>query len=676
MTITTAAAPLPVTRFAEAHLTPGWLAMVAAGVVVLLALQVALSRVRRAEGKEGAATAVGRLLAGIDLHHGRDHWTNAGWLTRPGEVTLVAAGQKRGRASRWQHQNYAFRSLVRSGWLAVAAAWALAGAEAACAAALALGVLAFYVRTRTRPGWLSRSWIPRIRGEHKPGRVGPLAEALATTTNTSARAVERNLRWNPDYALSSPGDEVLSWQIPPAFKATGGERRTVEDLIAARVGFALTASWRTADLPPMLSLTRSKTLPQLVFLHEVLDRLDALPESKSGIGLDDNGHLVCWDWACETPHGLMNAGSRHGKTEVNKCLVCQILRKGGAVTAIDPKEVSFQGLEGLPGFTLVNDPGDIAAMWEAIADFASELAVRRAERTAGTATSWPLRLLIIEEANQFGEMSDDMWDELPEEFADFRGTELWKRKGAKKSPGFWRHVKAIAWQGAAFNMHVFIDGQDMQASVIPKLRNSLGMRLLGGYLPQQWKFLVGTTPVPAAPAVKGRFCLVIGNQQTWLQAILGALDPDESSAIWRDYALNGRPDPGRDAGPSVASDDYRARWIAAMSGDSHRLQGTGDRGSPLVSAATRDTPSPVTGDQAIPMSLLQIARVFLAPDDGDDEQRRLAAALKQDRQRSDRGELPGGLIFPGTCGVDGQTELFLPFQVTAFNAARRGDRVR
>ena len=28
------------------------------------------------------------------------------------------------------------------------------------------------------------------------------------------------------------------------------------------------------------------------------------------------------------------------------------------------------------------------------------------------------------------------------------------------------------------------------------------MRLLGGYQPQQWKFLVGTTPVPAAPAIR------------------------------------------------------------------------------------------------------------------------------------------------------------------------------
>lgn len=655
----TGTTPLPVTGF---HPTHGWIAVAVAALCVGLVVNVVAGRVRRANGKEGGATAVGRLLAGIDLHHGRDHWTNAGWLTRPGEVTLVGAGTKRGRASWWQHQNYLFRSVVRSGWLPVAAAWFLAGAEAACAAALALGLFAFYVRTRTRPGWLSAAWIPRVRGEHDAGRVGPLAEALATATNVSSRAVARGLHWHPDYALSQPGDEVLSWDIPPAFKAAGGERRTVEDLIESRVGFGLQASWRTSQVPPVLVMSRARSLPPIVFLADVLDRVDALPASKTAIGLDDLDRLVCWDWGCETPHGVMNAGSRHGKSETNKCLICQILRKGGSVTAIDVKEISFQGLEGLPGFTLVNDPGDIPAMWEAIADFAGELNVRRAERAAGTATSWPVKLLIIEEANQFGEMTDDCWEDLPcvddmepEERELLRGTELWKTKGAKKTPRVWRHVKAVAWQGAAFNMHVLVDGQDMKDSVVKGLRNSLGMRLLGGYLPQQWKFLVGTTPVPAAPAVKGRFCLVIGNQQTWTQAILADTDPDVSSRIWRDFALNGRPDPG----PGGA-------------GDSHRRQFTDDSVPPLVSATNGDGPSPVTGDTAIPMTLLSIVRIFLAPDAGDDDQKKLAAALKQDRQRHDRGALPPGLIFPGQVGTDGQAELFLPHQVIKFNTARRG----
>jgi hypothetical protein len=654
--------PLPVARFAEQHATPAWLAAAAVLLVVALALRVVAGRVQRAEHKEGGATAVGRLLAGIDLHHGRDHWTNAGWLTRPGEVTLTGAGTKRGRASWWQHQNYAFRSVVRSGWLPVSAAWVLAGAEAAAAAALALGLFAFYVRTRTRPGWLSAGWIPRVRGVHDAGRVGPLAEALAPLTNVSARAVERGLHWHPDYAESSPGDEVLRWDIPPAFKAIGQVRGTVTDLIESRVGFGLAASWRTSELPPVLVLSRARSLPPIVFLADVLDRVDALPASKTAIGLDDLDRLVCWDWGCETPHGVMNAGSRHGKSETNKCLICQILRKGGSVTAIDVKEISFQGLEGLPRFTLVNDPGDIPAMWEAIADFAGELNVRRAERAAGTATSWPVKLLIIEEANQFGEMTDDCWEDLPcvddmepEERALLRGTELWKTKGAKKTPRVWRHVKAVAWQGAAFNMHVLVDGQDMKDSVVKGLRNSLGMRLLGGYLPQQWKFLVGTTPVPAAPAVKGRFCLVIGNQQTWLQAILADLDPDMSSRIWRDFALNGLPDPG-----------------PGGTGDGDRRQFTDDSVPPQVSASSAAAPSPVTGDQSIPMTLLSIVRIFLAPDAPDEDQKKLAAALKQDRQRHDRGALPPGLIFPGPVGTDGQAELFLPHQVIAFNTARRG----
>ena len=50
-------------------------------------------------------------------------------------------------------------------------------------------------------------------------------------------------------------------------------------------------------------------------------------------------------------------------------------------------------------------------------------------------------------------------------------------------------------------------------------------------------------------------------------------------------------------------------------------------------------------------------------------------ALRMDRHRSDKGELPGGLRFPEPGGLDGaQKELFWSSELAGFNAMRRTSR--
>ena len=72
------------------------------------------------------------------------------------------------------------------------------------------------------------------------------------------------------------------------------------------------------------------------------------------------------------------------------------------------------------------------------------------------------------------------------------------------------------------------------------VRNSIGMRMMGAYQPQNWDQLVRTKPTPPAPMVKGRWCMVNGSTQTWFQAFVAHLTDYESAAIWRDYARAGR----------------------------------------------------------------------------------------------------------------------------------------
>ncbi|HLI38765.1 MAG TPA: hypothetical protein VKV80_15705 [Streptosporangiaceae bacterium] len=505
----------------------------------------------------------------------------------------------------------------------------------------------------------------RFRRRHG-SRMQDMAQALASITGSASVALKPQIDWNPAYASAGPGGHVATWYLPRGFKALAKEKAHAEEVWRGRVGFGLVAEWRTADARPCLVLTRARELPEVVYLRDVAGRLEQLDDSKTAIGLDDQGNLIPWDWGTENPHGVINAGSRHGKTELNKCMIGQICRKGGSVTYIDPKEISIQGMEGVPGLVLYNDPGDIPAMWEGIARFRALMDRRRKERAAdpAAAAGWNRQVLFLEEVNQFSEQSDDVWDELPEEDPGTAGTELWKPRRARKTPRVWRHIKAIAWQGAAFKMHLVVDGQDVQATVLKGVRNSLGMRLLGGYLPQQWKYLVGTAPVPPAPPQPGRWCLVNGAEQTWVQAIVGDLDADESSVIWRDYARDGRRMDGTRPLPVTGS------FTVTGNGTIHAPVMAGQRAAASAAAA------PAT-DLGTPMSLLEITRTFLLPHGSQEEQKKLAQVLRQDRYRSDKGELPGSLAFPepAAVAVDGrQTELFIPSSVIEFNQARRGTR--
>ena len=506
-----------------------------------------------------------------------------------------------------------------------------------------------------RPGWL--------RWRHR-NRVQTMGMLLSTVTGTSSSSVESGITWNPDYTTAKPGEEVARWVLPRGLKATAGEKTSAQEVWQSRIGFALTFSWQLDVDEPVLVMKRAFELPRLVFLHDVLEKVRALPEHKTAIGLDDRGNLVTWNWNTENPHGLLNAGSRHGKTETEMAMVAQVLEKGGQVTYVDVKRVSIQGLTGIPGLTLADDPRDMVGMWLTIDKWGKKLDQRIDERKEDPTCEFDRDLLVLEEVNQFSEMCDEFWENWPEEDEEWEHTILWKPKRAKKTPPIWRVVRKGVWEGAFAKMNVLIAGQNIEAQTVKGVRNSIGMRLMGGYQPQNWKALVGTTPVPPAPPVKGRWCMINGSSQTWVQALIADLDANKSAAIWRDYARAGRRMDGTVpvTGPFTVTGDGT-------------IHGPGNSRSASSTAMLASVP--VT-DLSTPMSLLEIVRAFILPHGSVEEQKKQAQALRQDRHRSDKGELPDGLLFPEPAEVaeDGrQTEKFVPLAVIEFNEARRGRKV-
>jgi hypothetical protein len=582
-----------------------------------------------------------KFLAGLPLH---GHVVTDATYWRPAAKDLTQSKT----TGPWLKLPGWKRRLIRTGPLVAAAgvlvSWLLAAAVLAVLLPFLAAAFSGRARRRLRRvlSWARAGWLlGRLRHRDRVQTMGML---LSTVTGTSSSSVEKGVTWNPDYSNAKPGEEVARWVLPRGFKATSGEKSLAQEVWQSRIGFQLTFSWETQDTDePELVMRRAREMPTKVYLHDVLEKVEALPDHKTAIGLDDQGNLVCWDWKCENPHGLIVAGSRHGKTELNRSITAQVVRKGGRVGGVDCKRISFQGLEGVPGFELRNNPRNIRGMWELIRDFYDEMERRSEERERNPTAEFPRWLLIMEEVNQFSAMTDDWWEEMePENEAD-RDTLFWKAKRGKKTPRVWRWIKSLCWEGAEFGMHVIADGQDGEFQALKGVRNVLGMRLLGGFQPQQWKSCVGTTPVPEAPSTKGRFCLVAGGQ-TWVQALLGHEDKNESAAIWRDFARAGRRMDG-----TAPVTERSVTYHVDTNGQVSALNGTKNL--------------PVTE-----MGLSDMAAAGLV--------RGSLKALRMDRHRSDLGELPDGLRFPEPVGQDGQKELFNVAEVQAFDAQRRGARLR
>ena len=586
-----------------------------------------------------------KFLAGLPLH-GQTVTDATYWRAAAKDLTQAKTVGPWLKLPGWK------RRVIRTGPLLAAAAllvnWLLAAAVLAVLAPLLAAAFSGRAKRRLRRV-LSGRLLGRLR--HR-GRVQTMGMLLATVTGTSSSSVEAGVTWNPDYAAAEPGDEVARWVLPRGFKATSGEKSLAQEVWQSRVGFGLTFSWQLDVDEPVLVMKRAFQLPPLVFLHEVLEKVRALPEHKTAIGLDDRGSLVCWDWKTENPHGLLNAGSRHGKTETELAMVAQVLEKGGRVTYVDVKRVSIQGLAGIPGLTLADDPRDMVGMWLTIDKWGRELDRRIDDRTKDPTCEFDRDLLVLEEVNQFSEMCDEFWEDWPEEDEEWKNTILWKPKRAKKTPPIWRVVKKGVWEGAFAKMNVLIAGQNIEAQTVKGIRNSIGMRLMGGYQPQNWKALVGTTPIPPAPPQKGRWCMINGSSQTWVQALIADLEANESARIWRDYARAGRRMDGTVpvTGPFTVTGN-----------------GTVFPGQPDDNTARA---GPVTGDpRGILVGLAEAVERGLTPG-------ATVQALRMDRHRSDRGELPDGLKFPEPGGYDGaQKELFWSGDLAGFNETRRGRRV-
>jgi hypothetical protein len=277
-------------------------------------------------------------------------------------------------------------------------------------------------------------------------------------------------------------------------------------------------------------------VPRKVLWADWADYAAALDHHLIFEGLGPGGEPELWDRSMDDPHAGLSAGTRRGKT--NKLLVkaMQVLAKGGTVIAIDPKLVSFEALEGVPGALVYCDPWNVGAMWGALEMARKEIETRAKIRKRDKTARFTDLLVIVDEGNLYGELSKLQW----------------KVDGHKGQPAMWDDLAMGLWTGAQFGVTFAYSGQrlDQRSTGNRGLRDSFGRRWSAGIPPNQVDMLYGPGEGRKItyPSLRGRFYLGQGMDRRWIQTPHVA-DPIRDV---RDYVLSHRPSEHSGTGTVVA----------------------------------------------------------------------------------------------------------------------------
>jgi hypothetical protein len=463
---------------------------------------------------------VARFLLG---HHMRGRRTNYGVIKRADKIAPHAR-----TVTRWGHASMLTRATIRVGSLALAGLLAYAWTVAPTTTITVL--IAVSVAALAGLGFrgyrLVQTWT------HRRQVVHPMAEALAPLLGVSVSDASTAITLPRTFTQVSDGN-LGNITLPSHFQGAPDQRKAIDHLVKSRLPVDIETTWRTAQAPMQLMINASPKPPDMVKFAEVRAEMDACAPGVILLGHDRRRNPYTGSFATEDPHWGASVGSGRGKSSWLQLIAAQVLHQHpeNTVVGVDPKMTSLDPLIGIPGVRVANDPRNVPGMWQNIAEFEAEMVSRMDAQQADPTITFPLALLIVDEVNQFAAMTSAVW----------RGM---KEKSDPATAPVWMTIASILWQGRALNCHVILVGQrlDDRATGGVGLRDSLGLRALGGFTAQQWMMLVGTTPVPRSQKPRGRWIYSDGQETTWVQNVYGT--PEEI----RDYALESRR-PGMSLSP-------------------------------------------------------------------------------------------------------------------------------
>lgn len=340
--------------------------------------------------------------------------------------------------------------------------------------------------------------------------VTPLASALAHKWGIAEAVAEKGLDFDPDWQ-TKPKGRMLIIQLPSHFAAVDGEKGTIENIVTNRLGRGCDFRWHTASgkAGGILEVVVSPPLPSKVLFRDYLAEVAKNKPGEYVPGVRVGGAVERVSFMGDFVHHACSFNSGRGKSSYIMNMLAQILAQNpdNRATILDTKMESLEPFTGVRGVTIYADPEHIGDMVQGARDVFGVMKYRLKAQTADPTLkgSWPMELLILEEGNDFSTQLD-----------------AWCAENKIKPAEIWRKVIApILWQGRAVNVHMFAVFQSFMERFFGNLnlRPSFGLMALSGFKPNQFRAIVGTTPVPRAQRGKGRILLTDGDEEFWIQAL-------------------------------------------------------------------------------------------------------------------------------------------------------------
>lgn len=497
--------------------------IVIALITVLVSLWLVHRKIREVIRRHGIHNLIGRAIV-LRPHHGRYKTDATFWRAS----TDRASGKSAGRHHRagWHNMCISITTMIITCLIAygvMADLWPTVISTGAALVVLAALLVVLGVRKARR--WHNNRAI-----------VTPLAVAaeLIIDPDRSMGAHPNSLITMEPGWLATKRGKIGAVALPDAFAANPGQREALEHLVSSRLPVPVRYRWQTSKAPRQLVMMAAPPMPTMIRFRDYLDRIEALKRGDFAVGLDTHGELYVASHRGDTPWHAKCANSGTGKSVSFQVKAAQILHQDTAarIVAIDTKQVSFAPLRGVPGIDVYDDPFDMASIYQAFYALAKIMKERyQAKKADPTAADTFTDIwLLVDEGN-----------DLAVQLKAYYQNEL--RSSAKEPmqpPVWYEAIAPLLWQGR----EVGIRGEFMLQNLMEKYLGGMSLRPafstigMAGYKPNQFRTIIGTTPIPECQNGPGRILMCRGTQETWVQSFYD--DPD----YLRAYAeINRRPSP-------------------------------------------------------------------------------------------------------------------------------------
>ena len=440
-------------------------------------------------------------------HHGKP-LTDRGWL-RPGRKALTPTGHAHRRyyLPRWQHATW------RTGYTLVAA---VTGAGLLLQQSRTLAYLAVTGGAGCAYGGV-RGWGRLQSWEHRRNYVRPLHVRLASKAGIPVAA-------RPESWLEIPRDRsyaVLTWpQGAPLPKPQ--ERDEIASAAASTLGMGgARKTWQLTGPEMKLHLTLPVPCPAHVTLRGetdedgnvtvpgILEEIRTAGVNDLILGIGQESRVTQVSLQNDSPHLALSADSGKGKSVVVRCILPQVLLRGGIAAILDNKLVSHPWARGLPNVAYCDD---IAKIHDFLVYLDDELD-RRARFIRGhtdvygnlTGNPGPRMMIVLEELNLMMNRLRTYWAELLSE--DKSLPKDMRENLPAMSPAI-RAMENASYIGRELKVHLLFVSQRLSAKATAgsgDVRMNMGTRILAGYDAATWDMLVGKeTPMPPASKIRGR----------------------------------------------------------------------------------------------------------------------------------------------------------------------------